>query len=97
MTIFSTSSSRQILEDFSFRTWSGSRLIFGGYAAYAFEQEMNGPTWVQPAGRGPLETQIQAGNRGYQVTWFAISKTQHLGENPTKCGVIFESFFCFSC
>jgi hypothetical protein len=24
----------------------------GGYAAYAFEQEMNGPTWVQPAGRG---------------------------------------------
>ena len=54
MTIFSTSSSRQILEDFSFRTWSGSRLIFGGYAAYAFEQEMNGPTWVQPAGRGPL-------------------------------------------
>ena len=44
-----------------------SSKTFGGYAAYAFEQQMNGPTWVQPAGRGPLEVQIQTGHQGYEV------------------------------
>ena len=35
-----------------------------GYAAYAFEQEMNGPTWVQPAGRGPFVAGFAQGVSG---------------------------------
>lgn len=35
-----------------------------GYASYAFEQDMNGPSWVQRAGRGPFVAAFAQGVSG---------------------------------